>query len=163
MVHHRIVDTSVLFPHRAGAPYRRALRDMCVARSARRRGCTDDICARQRERQAAEDDSVGRRRDGPLVRRRCRRNAESCPLVGRERETKAGDPREASERPPSVRRKDYFRGLSHTKLAAFICPASQHDWSRPQMSLIKPSIINRGIHFRFVCPKPFILSLHSGF
>jgi RNA exonuclease len=30
MVHHRIVDTCVLFPHRAGAPYRRALRDLWV-------------------------------------------------------------------------------------------------------------------------------------
>lgn len=30
MVHHRVVDTSVLFPHRGGAPYRRALRDLCV-------------------------------------------------------------------------------------------------------------------------------------
>ena len=28
MVHHRVVDTSVLFPHKAGAPFRRALRDL---------------------------------------------------------------------------------------------------------------------------------------
>ncbi|KAF8591528.1 hypothetical protein K439DRAFT_904379 [Ramaria rubella] len=28
MVHHRIVDTCVLFPHRGGAPFRRALRDL---------------------------------------------------------------------------------------------------------------------------------------
>ncbi|KAF8525311.1 ribonuclease H-like protein [Gautieria morchelliformis] len=28
MVHHRVVDTCVLFPHRGGPPYRRALRDL---------------------------------------------------------------------------------------------------------------------------------------
>lgn len=28
MVHHRVVDTCVLFPHKGGAPYRRALRDI---------------------------------------------------------------------------------------------------------------------------------------
>lgn len=28
MIHHRCVDTAVLFPHRAGAPYRRALREL---------------------------------------------------------------------------------------------------------------------------------------
>ncbi len=28
IVHHKCVDTAILFPHRAGAPYRRALRDL---------------------------------------------------------------------------------------------------------------------------------------
>ncbi|KAL4241936.1 REXO1/REXO3 family protein [Abortiporus biennis] len=28
MIHHRCVDTAVMFPHKAGAPYRRALRDL---------------------------------------------------------------------------------------------------------------------------------------
>jgi RNA exonuclease 1 len=28
MIHHRCVDTAILFPHRAGAPYRRALKDL---------------------------------------------------------------------------------------------------------------------------------------
>ncbi|KAF9495402.1 hypothetical protein BDN71DRAFT_876921 [Pleurotus eryngii] len=28
MIHHRCVDTAILFPHRAGAPYRRSLRDL---------------------------------------------------------------------------------------------------------------------------------------
>lgn len=31
MVHHRCVDTVVMFPHRAGPPYRQALRHLCVA------------------------------------------------------------------------------------------------------------------------------------
>ena len=30
MVHHRCVDTVVLYPHRAGPPYRRSLRELCV-------------------------------------------------------------------------------------------------------------------------------------
>ena len=28
MVHYRCVDTAILFPHRSGPPYRRALRDL---------------------------------------------------------------------------------------------------------------------------------------
>ncbi|KAI0081741.1 ribonuclease H-like protein [Panus rudis PR-1116 ss-1] len=28
MIHHRVVDTAVMFPHKAGRPYRRALRDL---------------------------------------------------------------------------------------------------------------------------------------
>lgn len=28
MIHHRCVDTAVMFPHKLGAPYRRALRDL---------------------------------------------------------------------------------------------------------------------------------------
>lgn len=28
MIHHRCVDTAILFPHAAGAPYRRALRTL---------------------------------------------------------------------------------------------------------------------------------------
>lgn len=28
IVHHKCVDTAILFPHRAGPPYRRALRDL---------------------------------------------------------------------------------------------------------------------------------------
>ena len=28
LIHHRCVDTCVLFPHRAGIPYRRALREL---------------------------------------------------------------------------------------------------------------------------------------
>lgn len=28
MIHHRCVDTALLFPHRAGLPYRRSLRDL---------------------------------------------------------------------------------------------------------------------------------------
>lgn len=28
MIHHQCVDTAILFPHRAGPPYRRALRDL---------------------------------------------------------------------------------------------------------------------------------------
>ncbi|KIJ54809.1 hypothetical protein M422DRAFT_153255 [Sphaerobolus stellatus SS14] len=28
MIHHRVVDTCILFPHKGGAPYRRALRDL---------------------------------------------------------------------------------------------------------------------------------------
>ena len=30
MVHHRCVDTVILYPHRAGHPYRRGLRELCV-------------------------------------------------------------------------------------------------------------------------------------
>lgn len=30
MVHNKVVDTALLFPHRAGPPYRRALRDLWV-------------------------------------------------------------------------------------------------------------------------------------
>ncbi len=30
MVHHRCVDTAVMFPHRAGPPYRHALRNLYV-------------------------------------------------------------------------------------------------------------------------------------
>lgn len=30
MVHYRCVDTAILFPHRAGPPYRRSLRELCV-------------------------------------------------------------------------------------------------------------------------------------
>lgn len=30
MIHHQCIDTVVLFPHRAGHPYRRSLRDLCV-------------------------------------------------------------------------------------------------------------------------------------
>lgn len=30
MIHHRCVDTAVMFPHKSGAPYRRALRDLYV-------------------------------------------------------------------------------------------------------------------------------------
>lgn len=33
IVHKRCVDTAILFPHRAGPPYRRALKDMWVCRS----------------------------------------------------------------------------------------------------------------------------------
>ncbi|KAI6163019.1 ribonuclease H-like protein [Pisolithus thermaeus] len=32
MIHHRCIDTVVLFPHRAGPPYRRSLRDLYVAK-----------------------------------------------------------------------------------------------------------------------------------
>lgn len=32
IVHHRCVDTALIFPHRAGPPYRRSLKDLCVAR-----------------------------------------------------------------------------------------------------------------------------------
>jgi len=28
MIHHRCVDTAILFPHKAGLPYRRALKDL---------------------------------------------------------------------------------------------------------------------------------------
>lgn len=28
MIHHRCVDTAIMFPHRAGPPYRRSLRDL---------------------------------------------------------------------------------------------------------------------------------------
>lgn len=28
IIHHQCVDTAILFPHRAGPPYRRALRDL---------------------------------------------------------------------------------------------------------------------------------------
>lgn len=31
IIHHRCVDTVVLYPHSLGAPYRRALRDLYVA------------------------------------------------------------------------------------------------------------------------------------
>ena len=30
IIHHRCVDTALLFPHGSGAPYRKALRDLCV-------------------------------------------------------------------------------------------------------------------------------------
>ena len=30
MVHHQCIDTAIIFPHRAGPPYRRSLRDLCV-------------------------------------------------------------------------------------------------------------------------------------
>jgi RNA exonuclease 1 len=30
IVHHQCIDTAILFPHRAGPPYRRSLRDLCV-------------------------------------------------------------------------------------------------------------------------------------
>ncbi|KIP10709.1 hypothetical protein PHLGIDRAFT_11157 [Phlebiopsis gigantea 11061_1 CR5-6] len=36
MIHHRCVDTAIIFPHRAGAPYRRALRDLAVIEFQRR-------------------------------------------------------------------------------------------------------------------------------
>jgi RNA exonuclease 1 len=30
IIHHKCVDTAILFPHRAGPPYRRALKDLYV-------------------------------------------------------------------------------------------------------------------------------------